>query len=85
MKLNNFFSFSYFILQVKIGTKVASKNDINNNDCDTKSGKKFIGNNMPTKIDFEKSGLGKNNNPIANPITIDMYAFFSLITFLKKL
>ena len=39
---------------------------------------------MPTKIDFEKSGLGNNNKPMNNPIIIEIYAFFSLIPFLKK-
>ena len=32
----------------------------------------------PTKIDFEKSVLGKNNKPIIKPNKIDEYAFFSL-------
>ncbi len=40
---------------------------------------------MPTKIDFEKSGLGKSNNPPAIPIIIDIYAFFSVIDLVKKL
>ena len=31
---------------------------------------------MPTKIDFEKSGLGNNNKPMNNPIIIEIYAFF---------
>ena len=44
-----------------------------------------MGNKIPTKIDFEKSGLGKNNNPATIPIIIDMYAFFSLIDLVKKL
>ena len=44
-----------------------------------------MGNRIPTKIDFEKSGLGNNNRPTANPNIIDMYAFFSLIDLLKKL
>jgi len=73
------------IFQVKIGTNVATKNDKNNNDCETKLGKKSIGTRIPTKIDFEKSGLGNNNRPTANPNIIDMYAFFSLIDLLKKL
>ena len=85
VEIKYFFHISYLIFQVKIGTNVASKNDKNNNDCDTNSGKRFTGNNIPTNIDFEKSGLGKNNNPITNPIIIDIYAFFSLIDFLKKL
>ena len=44
-----------------------------------------MGNKIPTKIDFEKSGLGNNNKPVAIPIEMDMYAFFSLIDLLKKL
>ena len=44
-----------------------------------------MGNKIPTKIDFEKSGFGKNNNPAVIPIIIDMYAFFSLIDLVKKL
>ncbi len=47
-----------------------------------KQGKKLIGNNMPTNIDFEKSGLGNNNNPTINPVKIDIQAFFSLIDLL---
>ena len=73
------------IFQVKTGTNVAVKNDKNNNDCDTKLGKKSLGNKIPTKIDFEKSGLGKSSNPDAIPIIIDIYAFFSLIDLVKKL
>ena len=40
---------------------------------------------MPTKMDFEKSGLGKNNKPTVIPSIIEMYAFFSLIDLVKKL
>ena len=61
------------------------KKDKNNNDCETKLGKKLMGNKIPTKIDFEKSGLGKNNKPTAIPIIIEIYAFFSLIDLVKKL
>ena len=63
---------------------MAKKNDKNSNDFDIKLGKKSVGNNMPTKIDFEKSGLGNNNKPINRPIIIEICAFFSLIPFLKK-
>ena len=31
---------------------------------------------MPTKIDFEKSGLGINYKALNNPIIIELYAFF---------
>jgi len=44
-----------------------------------------MGNKIPTKIDFEKSGLGKNNKPTAIPIIIEIYVFFSLIDLVKKL
>ena len=60
-------------------------NDKNNKDCDIKLGKKSIGNKIPTKMDFEKSGLGKNNKPVVIPIIIEMYGFFSIIDLLKKL
>ena len=42
----------------------------------------LLGSNKPTKIDFEKSGLGNNNNPKINPSKIDIQAFFSLIDLL---
>ena len=35
-------------------------------------------NKTPISIDWEKSELGNNNNPLNNPIAIDKYAFFSL-------
>ena len=60
------------IFQVNIGTNVANKKDKNNSDCDIKLGKKLIGNKIPIKIDLEKSGLGNNNNPINNPVIIEM-------------
>tara|TARA_B100001758_G_C17948163_1_gene371890 strand:+ start:226 stop:429 length:204 start_codon:yes stop_codon:yes gene_type:complete len=63
---------------VVIGTKVDSKKDKNNNDCAINGGKNSKGNKIPTKMDFEKSGLGKNNKPIINPKIIDIYAFFSV-------
>ena len=44
-----------------------------------------MGNRIPTKIDFEKSGLGNNNKPADIPIKIDIYAFFSFIDLVKKL
>ena len=57
----------------------AKKNDRNNNDCDTNDGKILAGNKIPINMDFEKSGLGNNNNPANKPIIIEIYAFFSLI------
>ena len=41
------------------------------NDWETKSGKKFEGNKIPTSNDLVKSGVGKNNNPPSNPKIID--------------
>ena len=60
------------------GTKVASKKDKNNNDCDTKGGKNSIGIIIPTNKDFEKSGVGNKNMPAIKPSIIEIYAFFSL-------
>ena len=34
-----------------------------------------------SEIDFEKSGLGNNNIPAANPTIIDTYEFFSFKNF----
>ena len=61
-----------------IGTKVANKNDKNNNDWDTKSGKKSIGIIIPTNKDFEKSGVGNNNIPAIKPRIIEIYALRSV-------
>ena len=84
--MNYFIIFSnYRNFQIVTGKNVAIKNDKNSNDCDIKLGKKSIGNKIPTKIDFEKSGLGKNNKPTAIPIIIEIYVFFSLIDLEKKL
>ena len=69
------------IFHVKIGTKVAIIKDKNNNDCKINWGNNSFGNRYPTRIDFEKSGLGKKSKPAINPINIDTYAFFSLIDF----
>ena len=68
----NSLSFSYFNFHVKIGTNVAKINEQNKSDCDKKDGKKSKGKIIPIKIDFEKSGLGKNNIPAARPIIIEM-------------
>ena len=65
-----------------IGINVDSIKDKNSNDWAINEGKNSTGNNIPTKIDFEKSGLGKNNNPINNPVIIEIYAFFSFIELL---
>ena len=36
-------------------------------------------NKIPINIDWEKSGLGNNNNPENKPNKIAIYAFFSVI------
>ena len=56
-------------------------NEKNNNDLETNSGKKSFGIIIPINIDFEKSGLGNNNNPAINPTMIERYIFFSLNDF----
>ena len=68
----------YFSLQVKIGKNVATINEQKSKDWETNIGKKSIGNIIPTRIDFEKSGLGNKRIPPINPTIIDTYAFFSL-------
>ena len=62
-----------------MGKNVADKNDKKSKDCTINTGKLLTGNIIPIKIDFEKSGLGKNNKPTNNPSKIDKYEFFSLI------
>ena len=59
------------------GTKVATTNDKNNNDWETKPGNISAGKSIPIKIDLEKSGLGNNSKPAINPTIIDTYTFFS--------
>ena len=41
-------------------------------DCEKNDGKKSAGKIIPIKIDFEKSGLGKNNIPAIKPIIIEI-------------
>tara|TARA_B100001778_G_scaffold86669_1_gene70387 strand:+ start:572 stop:898 length:327 start_codon:yes stop_codon:yes gene_type:complete len=72
---------NYLNFQVKIGTNVAKINEQNSSDCEKNDGKKSVGKIIPIKIDFEKSGLGNNNNPAIKPIIIEMYEFFSLKDF----
>ena len=67
----------YFSLQVKIGKNVATINEQKSKDWETNIGKKSIGNITPTRIDFEKSGLGNKRTPPINPTMIATYAFFS--------
>ena len=68
----------YLSFQVKTGKNVATTKEQNSKDWETNIGKKSIGNIIPTKIDFEKSGLGKKRIPPTNPTIIETYAFFSL-------
>ena len=55
--------------------------ELNNKDWDINAGIKSIGKIIPTNNDFEKSGLGNNKSPPANPIIIDTNIFFSLSDF----
>ena len=71
----------YFSLQVKIGKNVATINDQKSKDWETNNGKKSRGNIIPTRIDFEKSGLGNNRIPPTKPIIVETIAFFSLNDF----
>ena len=66
---------------MRIGTKVAARNERNNKDCDTNTGKKSLGKSIPTNNDLEKSGRGNKSNPLNNPIKIDKYIFFSFKDF----
>ena len=50
--------------------KVAARKDINNNDCETKTGNKSTGKIIPTSKLFEKSGMGNKRNPTINPIIV---------------
>ena len=68
---------SYLVIIIA-GPTVASKKDQNNNELDTIWGNKSNGNNVPTKMLLEKSGLGKSNRPKNKPTNIDIIAFFSL-------
>ena len=68
----------YLIFQVKMGKNVATIKEKNSKDWETNTGKKSIGNIIPTRIDFEKSGLGNKRIPPINPIIIATYAFFSV-------
>ena len=68
----------YFSFQVKMGKNVATTKEQNSKDWETNVGKKSIGSNIPTRIDFEKSGLGNKRVPPIKPTIIDTYAFFSL-------
>ena len=68
----------YFSFQVKIGKNVATIKEQNSKDWETNIGKKSRGNIIPTRIDFEKSGLGNKKIPPIKPTIIDTYAFFSL-------
>ena len=64
------------------GQVVATKKDQNNKEPEINLGKISIGNIIPTKILFEKSGDGNRSNPKNSPIKIDITASFSLKCFL---
>ena len=53
------------------GVNVAARKDKKSKDCLIKLGNKSKGNNIPTKIDLEKSSLGNNNKPKNRPIIIE--------------
>ena len=72
----------YFSFQVKMGKNVATTKEQNSKDWETNIGKKSTGNIIPTRIDFEKSGLGNKRIPPIKPTIIETYTFFSL-NFLK--
>ena len=61
-----------------MGKNVATTKEQNSKDWETNIGKKSTGNIIPTRIDFEKSGLGNKRIPPINPIIIATYAFFSV-------
>ena len=65
------YKYYFLIFHVSSGAKVATKNDKNNKDCETKLGNRLLGNNIPIKIDLEKSGLGNKSNPANKPIIIE--------------
>ena len=56
---------------------MASKNDQNNSELVTIWGNRSKGNNVPIKILFEKSELGKSKNPSSKPIATDTIKSFS--------
>ena len=62
---------NYFNFHAIIGDKVATINEQNKSDWEIYAGAKSIGKITPNNIDFEKSGLGKNNSPAINPIIIE--------------
>ena len=69
-------------LKTTNGKKVATIKDKNNNDCATKGPNSSLGNKIPTSKLFEKSGEGNIKKPPTNPIIIEIYAVFSLISLL---
>ena len=71
---------SWLIITIA-GLTVASKNDQNNKELVIIWWNKSNGNNVPTKILLEKSGLGKSKRPKNKPDNISAIAFFSLSFF----
>ena len=68
----------YLSFHVNMGKNVAITKEQNSKDWETNAGKKSIGRIIPTRIDFEKSGLGNKRIPPIKPTIIETYAFFSL-------
>ena len=54
-----------------MGKNVATTKEQNSKDWETNIGKKSTGNIIPTRIDFEKSGLGNKRIPPIKPTKID--------------
>ena len=57
---------------MKNGKKVATVNDRNNSDWETKGENISFGIRIPTNKLFEKSGVGNNKKPPINPIIIEI-------------
>ena len=62
------------------GKKVATVNDKNNKDWETKGENISLGIKIPINKLFEKSGVGNNKKPPTSPTIIEIYAVFSLIS-----
>ena len=60
------------MFQNKIGRKVATKKEQNNNDSAIIDGKKLLGTKPPINNDLVKSGLGNNKTPPTSPAIIDV-------------
>ena len=54
------------------GKNVATTNDKNNKDCETKGTNNSFGIKIPTNKLFEKSGVGNIKKPPISPIIIEV-------------